>query len=75
LTLVNPSPTGVVTGTLKRDLVAANRGDELFGERRSVFLERDNPGVVRLPRHCDACRFNDGNDGGCHFRSDAVARN
>ena len=61
--------------SLERDLVAADRVDQLHRQRLAGPLEREDAGVVRLPVDRDARRLEDADDRVGDLGSDAVAGN
>src|SRR5581483_1671003 len=61
--------------SLQRDFVAADRIDQVHGQRLTGAFHREQAGVVLLPFDRDAGRVEDANDRVGDFGSDAVAGN
>ena len=74
-TLVNPSPTGVVTGPFSATLFFLIESSSSCGSGVPCFSSAETP--ASNGSHCDvdAGRLEDARDGGRHFRADAVAGN
>ena len=72
LTLVKPSPTGVVTGPFQGDAVAPDRVEERGRQRLAGALDGGDAGVVAIPLDVDARAVENADDGGGDFRADSV---
>ena len=57
LTLVNPSPIGVVTGPFSATLLRRIESISSSGQRRAAALEREHAGQVVIPLDRDAGGF------------------
>ena len=75
LTLVKPSPTGVVTGPFSATLLRRTESMSSSGSGDPYFSRASTPASCRLPRDLYAGCFDDRDNGCRHFGSDAVARN
>ena len=75
MTLVNPSPIGVVTGPFSATLLRRIESSSSTGSVVAGALEREDAGVVALPVDRHAGRVEDADDRVGDFRADAVAGN
>ena len=73
LTLVNPSPIGVVTGPLSATLFLRIESSSSSRQRLVEALERGHAGVVALPLDVEAGDLEDPHDRLGDFGADAVA--
>ena len=75
LTLVNPSPIGVVTGPFSATLLRSIESSSACGSVVPWRSSATDAGVVTLPLDGDAGGREDADHGRGHFRADAVAGN